>query len=79
MYILDTVGPIKLPIRLQSAEGALMWDQDGKTYWDFYGEDLTQWMDSGRLSLEQVADYLGVKAKSVAGLERFALQKAVTA
>lgn len=37
MYILDTVGPIKLPIRLQSAEGALMWDQDGKTYWDFYG------------------------------------------
>ena len=37
MHLLDTVGPIKLPIRLQSAEGALMWDQDGRTYWDFYG------------------------------------------
>jgi len=36
-HLLDTVGPIKLPVRLQSAEGALMWDQDGRTYWDFYG------------------------------------------
>lgn len=30
----------------------------------------------GQLSLEQVADYLGVKTKSVAGLEEFALQGA---
>jgi Zn-dependent peptidase ImmA (M78 family) len=33
----------------------------------------------GQLSLEQVADYLGVKTKSVAGLEEFALREAVPA
>ncbi len=33
----------------------------------------------GHLSLEQVADYLGVKTKSVAGLEEFALRGAVPA
>lgn len=33
----------------------------------------------GQLSLEQVADYLGVKTKSVAGLEEFALQGAAPA
>jgi Zn-dependent peptidase ImmA (M78 family) len=33
----------------------------------------------GQLSLEQVADYLGVKTKSVAGLEEFALRGAVPA
>lgn len=33
----------------------------------------------GRLSLEQVADYLGVRTKSVAGLEALMLQKAVSA
>lgn len=33
----------------------------------------------GRLSLEQVADYLGVRTKSVAGLEAIMLRKAVAA
>lgn len=33
----------------------------------------------GRLTLEQVADYLGVKTKSVAGLEEMMLRKAVSA
>ena len=33
----------------------------------------------GRLSLEQVADYLGVRTKSVAGLEATMLRKAVAA
>lgn len=33
----------------------------------------------GQLSLEQVADYLGVRTKSVAGLEEFALRGAVPA
>ena len=33
----------------------------------------------GQLTLEQVADYLGVKTKSVAGLEEFALRGAVPA
>lgn len=33
----------------------------------------------GKLSLEQVADYLGVKTKSVAGLEELALRKAMPA
>lgn len=33
----------------------------------------------GRISLEQVADYLGVKPKNVAGLEEFAFQGATPA
>jgi len=33
----------------------------------------------GKLSIEQVADYLGVRTKSVAGLEALMLQKAVSA
>ncbi len=35
--LLDTVGAAKLPITVQSAEGALVWDAAGRTYWDFYG------------------------------------------
>jgi len=35
--ILDNVGANALPITACSAEGALVWDTDGKTYWDFYG------------------------------------------
>lgn len=34
---LDNVGASALPITPCSAEGALLWDTDGKTYWDFYG------------------------------------------
>ena len=34
---LNTVGPAGLPITVQSAEGALLWDTAGRTYWDFYG------------------------------------------
>jgi len=36
-HTLNTVGSAELPITVQSAEGALMWDTDGMTYWDFYG------------------------------------------
>lgn len=34
---LDTVGAAKLPITLHSAEGALLVDVGGRTFWDFYG------------------------------------------
>lgn len=37
IHCLDTVGPAALPIVAQSAEGALLWDTRGRTYWDFYG------------------------------------------
>jgi len=33
----------------------------------------------GRISVDQVADYLGVKPKNVAGLEEFAVQGATPA
>ena len=36
-HLLDTLGPYTLPFAAQSAEGALIWDTDGNTYWDFYG------------------------------------------
>ena len=36
-HCLDTVGPAALPIVAHSAEGALLWDTNGRTYWDFYG------------------------------------------
>lgn len=34
---LDTVGGAKIPITLHSAEGALLVDVGGRTFWDFYG------------------------------------------
>jgi acetylornithine/succinyldiaminopimelate/putrescine aminotransferase len=36
-HMLDTVGAGRLPITLQSGEGALLWDVLGRTFWDFYG------------------------------------------
>lgn len=36
-HMLDTLGAGRLPITLQSGEGALLFDVNGKTYWDFYG------------------------------------------
>lgn len=36
-HLLDNLGGAKWPITLCSAEGALLWDVAGKTYWDFYG------------------------------------------
>lgn len=35
--LLDTMGKGKLPVTFVSGEGALLWDQGGRTYWDFYG------------------------------------------
>ncbi|MCA9491524.1 MAG: aspartate aminotransferase family protein, partial [Myxococcales bacterium] len=37
MHLLDTVGAAKLPVTFVSGEGALLWDQGGRTTWDFYG------------------------------------------
>jgi acetylornithine/N-succinyldiaminopimelate aminotransferase len=36
-HMLDTVGAGRMPITLQSGEGALLWDILGRTFWDFYG------------------------------------------
>lgn len=36
-HMLDTVGSGRLPITLQSGEGALLFDVLGRTFWDFYG------------------------------------------
>lgn len=36
-HLLDTVGGARLPMTFVSGEGALLWDQEGRTYWDFYG------------------------------------------
>ncbi|MCA9569309.1 MAG: aspartate aminotransferase family protein [Myxococcales bacterium] len=35
--LLDTLGAGKLPLAIVSGEGALLWDADGRTWWDFYG------------------------------------------
>ncbi len=35
--LLDNLGPGAAPISLHSGEGALVFGQDGKSYWDFYG------------------------------------------
>lgn len=34
---LDVVGPAKLPMILVRGEGARLFDDEGKAYWDFYG------------------------------------------
>ncbi|TVQ90747.1 MAG: aspartate aminotransferase family protein [Deltaproteobacteria bacterium] len=36
-HLLDNLGAAKLPAEFCSAEGALLWDTDGRGYWDFYG------------------------------------------
>jgi acetylornithine/N-succinyldiaminopimelate aminotransferase len=36
-HMLDTVGSGRLPLTLESGEGALLWDVLGRTFWDFYG------------------------------------------
>lgn len=35
--LLDTLGTAKLDLDLVAGEGALLWDADGGTWWDFYG------------------------------------------
>src|SRR5688500_18751373 len=35
--MLDALGPNRVPLTLQSGEGALLFDLTGKEYWDFYG------------------------------------------
>jgi acetylornithine/succinyldiaminopimelate/putrescine aminotransferase len=35
--MLDALGNNRIPLTLQSGEGALLFDVDGKEYWDFYG------------------------------------------
>ncbi|MEZ4237970.1 MAG: aminotransferase class III-fold pyridoxal phosphate-dependent enzyme [Myxococcota bacterium] len=35
--LLDTVGAARLPVAFVSGEGALLWDEHGRTCWDFYG------------------------------------------
>ena len=37
MTLLNTLGSAQLPIALHSGEGPLLWDKQGKMYWDFYG------------------------------------------
>ena len=36
-HLLDTVGGARLPVAFVSGEGALLWDEHGRTCWDFYG------------------------------------------
>jgi acetylornithine/N-succinyldiaminopimelate aminotransferase len=36
-HLLDTVGGARLPVAFVSGEGALLWDERGRTCWDFYG------------------------------------------
>ena len=36
-HLLDNLGSSALPVEFCSAEGALVWDTDGRGYWDFYG------------------------------------------
>ena len=37
MTLLNTLGNSQIPIQLHSGEGPLLWDKNGKMYWDFYG------------------------------------------
>jgi acetylornithine/N-succinyldiaminopimelate aminotransferase len=36
-HLLDTLGQGRIPVTLESGEGALLWDVLGRTFWDFYG------------------------------------------
>ena len=36
-HLLETLGPGRVPLTLHSGEGALLFDSNGKEYWDFYG------------------------------------------
>lgn len=55
--ILDNVGAGALPITPCSAEGALLWDTTGKTYWDFYGGHAVTLLGQGHPRwVEAIAD-----------------------
>lgn len=36
-HLIDNLGPAALPFEICSAEGPLLWDTRGRSYWDFYG------------------------------------------
>jgi acetylornithine aminotransferase/acetylornithine/N-succinyldiaminopimelate aminotransferase len=36
-HLLETLGAGRVPLTLHSGEGALLFDSNGKEYWDFYG------------------------------------------
>jgi acetylornithine/succinyldiaminopimelate/putrescine aminotransferase len=45
--MLDCLGPNRIPLTLQSGEGALLFDVDGKEYWDFYGGHAVTFIGQG--------------------------------
>ena len=36
-HLIDNLGSAALPFEICSAEGPLLWDTRGRSYWDFYG------------------------------------------
>ncbi len=45
--MLETLGTGRIPVTLQSGEGALLFDVDGKQYWDFYGGHAVTFLGQG--------------------------------
>jgi hypothetical protein len=61
-HMLDTVGAGRLPITLESGEGALLWDVHGRTYWDFYGGHAVTLIGQGH---PRWADAIAKQARTV--------------
>ncbi len=45
--LLDCLGTNRIPLTLASGEGALLFDVDGKEYWDFYGGHAVTFLGQG--------------------------------
>lgn len=61
-HMLDTVGAGRIPLTLESGEGALLWDVLGRTFWDFYGGHAVTLIGQGH---PRWADAIAKQAKNL--------------
>jgi acetylornithine/succinyldiaminopimelate/putrescine aminotransferase len=52
-HLLETLGAGRVPLTIHSAEGALLFDANGKEYWDFYGGHAVTLLGQGHPRLVQ--------------------------
>ncbi len=82
--MLDCLGPNRIPLTLQSGEGALLFDVDGKEYWDFYGghavtflgQGHPKWVEAIRAQAAQLSFFttladIPVRTRAAHALSRF--------
>lgn len=83
-HLLDTLGAGRIPVTLQSGEGALLFDANGTDYWDFYGGHAVtllgqchpRWVEAVHRQTRTLSFFttladIPVRARAAAALTRF--------